>query len=109
MSLDEGDNDSARFLAYLVGAPQRAHPPLVEALAGLLDGPQPALPPLVLTQIVNHSASASAGIVLVLDDYHAIQAGAVHGLIGFLLEHAPPQLHLVLLTRACLLYTSRCV
>ena len=37
---------------------------------------------------------------LVLDDYHLIDAAAVHASLGFLLEHRPPELHLVLASRA---------
>jgi ATP/maltotriose-dependent transcriptional regulator MalT len=38
-------------------------------------------------------------LLLVLDDYHVIAAGPVHASLGFLLEHRPPGLHLVLASR----------
>ena len=38
--------------------------------------------------------------MLVLDDYHVIEAGDVHDGVAFLLEHLPPQIHLVIATRA---------
>ncbi|MCP4428518.1 MAG: LuxR family transcriptional regulator, partial [Chloroflexi bacterium] len=38
-------------------------------------------------------------IILVLDDYHLIKAEAIHDALTFLLEHQPPQLHLVITTR----------
>ena len=37
--------------------------------------------------------------ILVLDDYHAIDARSVDDALAFLLEHAPPQMHLVIATR----------
>ncbi|RPI83152.1 MAG: hypothetical protein EHM41_16625 [Chloroflexi bacterium] len=39
-------------------------------------------------------------LVLILDDYHLIQSTEVHGILEYLLEHAPLRLHLVLLTRS---------
>ena len=38
--------------------------------------------------------------MLVLDDYHLIDAQPIHQAIGFLLDHLPPQLHLVIASRA---------
>jgi len=38
--------------------------------------------------------------VLVLDDYHLITAEPVHEAVTFLLDHLPPSMHLILLTRA---------
>ena len=38
--------------------------------------------------------------MLVLDDYHVITAPEVHEAIGFLLDHPPDQLHLMVATRA---------
>ena len=40
-----------------------------------------------------------AAIVLVLDDYHLIEAQPIHEALTFLLEHLPPQMHLVIATR----------
>jgi LuxR family maltose regulon positive regulatory protein len=39
-------------------------------------------------------------MVLVLDDYHVITSAAVNRAVGFLLENLPPNLHLVISTRA---------
>ena len=36
---------------------------------------------------------------LVLDDYHVIAAPAIHQSLAFLLEHLPPQLRLVIISR----------
>ncbi|MBK8539512.1 MAG: hypothetical protein IPL60_05790 [Ardenticatenia bacterium] len=38
-------------------------------------------------------------MILVLDDYHVIEAQAVHAALGYLLDHLPPQLQVVLTTR----------
>ncbi len=103
LSLDEGDNDSGRFLAYLVAALQTAGAPA--ALGELLRGPQPTQLPVLLPQIINVLAAVNEEpvneeLLLVLDDYHVIHAAAVHAAVAALLEHAPPHLHLAILTRS---------
>ncbi len=100
LSLDEGDNDPARFLAYCVAALRTVHPELSETVWPLLGAHQP--PPLeaILTDLINDLADSPQSLVLVLDDYHVITAEAVHKALDFLLEHLPPPLHLVIASRA---------
>ena len=54
----------------------------------------------VLPTFVNEMASSDAPLVLVLDDYHLVTSTQVHALVTTLLDRCPPQLHLVLITRA---------
>jgi LuxR family maltose regulon positive regulatory protein len=60
------------------------------------------LPPAesILTALVNDLCSLASNVVLVLDDYHVIDAATVHNAIAFLLDHLPPQVHVVIATRA---------
>jgi LuxR family maltose regulon positive regulatory protein len=53
-----------------------------------------------LTDLLNDLAGVSSSLVLVLDDYHAINESAIHDALAFLLAHAPPCLHIVIATRA---------
>lgn len=99
LSLDEGDNDPTRFLAYFIAALQTAAPALGRGAAAALDSPQPPPPELILTALVNEIATAPDSTVFVLDDYHALVAGPVDQALAFLLDHLPPQLHLVVVTR----------
>jgi LuxR family maltose regulon positive regulatory protein len=107
LSLDEGDNDPARFLAYFVAALQTIHDDLGEAALAMLQSPQP--PPIesLLTGLINEIAALpgpgdreSCPYVLVLDDYHLITARPIHEAVTFLLDHLPPQMHLIIATRA---------
>ncbi len=100
LSLDEGDNDLARFLAYVAAALDRADAPAGDGAPNTtrMLPRQPA--EAVLTALINHAAEAERDTVLVLDDYHAVGSEAVHKAVGFLLDHLPPQLHLVIATRA---------
>jgi LuxR family maltose regulon positive regulatory protein len=100
LSLDQEDNDPTRFWTYLLAALRNSHAGLGEATLRLLQAPQP--PPIltILTSLLNEIAALDEEIVLVLDDYHLISTPAIHEGLAFILEHQPPGLHLVLLTRA---------
>ncbi len=93
ITLDAGDNDPARFLTYLFGALQIDRPDVLRA---------PRLPALdeILTPLINQLAASPNSIVLVLDDYHLIEATAVHHAVSFLIDHQPDPLHLIIASRA---------
>jgi len=99
LSLDEGDNEARRFLAYLAAALQTVDPNLGRTAADLLQGPQIAPQEVVLAALVNDLAD-SGDLALVLDDYHVIGSSAVHAAVTFLIDHGPSSLHLLIATRA---------
>ena len=100
LSLDAEDNDLRRFLSYLTAALATVAPQAVEETQALLRLPQ--LPPAesVLTVLINGLCSVATDRVLVLEDYHTIEAQAIHSALTFLLDNLPPPLHLVISTRA---------
>lgn len=99
LSLDEGDNDPGRFLAYLIAAFQEVNEAigkgLIEALASL----QPPIIEPVLIDLINQINASPQGFILILDDYHVIDSRSIHEALTFLIDHIPPQLHLVIATR----------
>jgi LuxR family maltose regulon positive regulatory protein len=99
LSLDESDNDPARFLSYLVAALRQIDPGVGEALDRLRRSGQPVPPEALLTVLINDLAAVAFRFVLALDDYHAIQNAVVHQQVAFLIERQPPQMHLALLAR----------
>jgi len=99
LSLDAGDSDPIRFLTYLVAALQTIAPHIGEEVPGILQSSQPPPPEAVLTALLNDLATLPDHSILVLDDYHMIDARAVDQALTFLLEHLPPQMHLVIATR----------
>jgi LuxR family maltose regulon positive regulatory protein len=101
LSLEAQDNDPVCFLTCLFAAVQAHVPDLdLNVLAGL-QAPHTALLERVLMGLLNDLAERRAGdFVLVLDDYHVIEAAPIHHALAFLLEHPLPQLHLILATRA---------
>lgn len=103
LSLDEDDNDPARFLRYLASALHIAGALPLEAIQPVLTAetlaPRAALAYL-LSRIESEPNFSSPGFILVLDDFHRVVSPVVHGLLQYLLEHLPPSLHLILATRA---------
>ncbi|MCC6192501.1 MAG: LuxR family transcriptional regulator [Anaerolineales bacterium] len=100
LSLDDADNDLALFLAYFIAALQTVAPSLGQETLALLHAPGP--PPataVLLTPLLNEIATFQDQLVVVLDDYHAIETKAVDDVLTFVIEHLPPPLHLVVTTR----------
>src|SRR5580700_3980965 len=99
LSLDEGDNDPTRFLTYLVAALRTIAATIGEGVLGMLQSPQPPPTEAILTALLNDITTISGDFVLVLDDYHVLDARVVDHALTFLLDHLPPQMHLVIATR----------
>jgi len=99
LSLDEADSDPMRFLNYLVASLQTVAPQVGEGIPALLQSPQPPATEAVLTALLNDLAMIPEGIILVLDDYHAVDGTLIDSALTFLLEHLPTQMHLVIATR----------
>jgi LuxR family maltose regulon positive regulatory protein len=99
LSLDDGDNDPTRFLAYLVAAVQTVAAHIGEGVLRVLHSPQPPPAESILTALLNEITTVPDNFVLVLDDYHVIDAKPVDKALTFLLEHLPPHMHLVITTR----------
>jgi len=100
LSLDKGDNDSAQFWAYLIAALQTIHESIGEATLAALQSPQPPSVEPLLTGLINEIAGLADSFALALDDFHVITDQQVNDGITFLLDNLPPQMHLVLSSRA---------
>ena len=99
LSLDQRDNDPELFWTYLVGALKTAAQGAGASTLSLLQSPQPPAEAGLAT-LLNDLDALSDDVVLVLDDYHVIEARGVQDGMAFLLEHLPPQIHLVIASRA---------
>lgn len=99
-SLDERDNDLARFLRYLVAAIARLHEGFGEGL--LADPKSVGLddPFDLATDLINEIAGLGCDVLVVLDDVHVLDAQEVHEVLAFVVDACPPNLHLVMTTRA---------
>jgi LuxR family maltose regulon positive regulatory protein len=100
VSLDAGDNDLVGLLGYLCGTLQTVAPHLGQAALSAFGAPQPPPVQAVLATLINELAELAAPLVVILDDYHEIEAQAVHDALSFLLDHLPPGVAFILATRA---------
>jgi LuxR family maltose regulon positive regulatory protein len=99
LSLDPGDNQTGIFWTYLIAALQRAAPGVGAGALALLQSPQPPIDG-VLATLLNELGGLPNDVVLVLDDFHVVDARDVQEGVAFLLDRLPPRLHLVIGTRA---------
>src|SRR5947209_3654225 len=102
LSLDPPDNEPIRFLSSLIAALQTCDPQLgttVHALLHPLHSPPLEAMLAVLLNELDSRLAEQEHLVLVLEDYQVISAASIHRALSFLLDHLPPQLHLMLATR----------
>ena len=103
-SIDKNDNDPLQFWAYFIAA-LRTIPILLESAVGeaaqtVLESPQTLSIESLLTTLINETAVVLTPFVLILDDYHEIEASSIHEQLAFLMEHQPPQMHLMIAGRS---------
>ncbi len=99
LSLDEHDNDPARFFTYVAAALRHAAPELGERALAALRGPGAALVDVVLPLFLNELAGLDRELVLVVEDYHLISSEVVHEAVAYLIERSPPAFRVILSTR----------
>lgn len=99
ISLDENDGDAARFLTYLVTALQTLISSVGDGVLVALQSSQPVAAKDLLTTLLNELSATEDGFILVLDDFYTVDSRAVNELLAFLVDHMPPQMHLVITTR----------
>ncbi len=99
LSLEEEDSDLTRFLTYLIAALQTVAGEIGVMVLPILQSSQSLASEAILTNLINDVATIPQDFILVLDDYHLVDNPAVDKALTFLLEHMPPQLHLVITTR----------
>ena len=99
LSLDKDDNDTTRFLTDLISALQTIVVNVGEEVLSVFQSPQP--PPIesILTTLLNEITTIPDSFIFVLDDYHMLDSKAIDNALTFLVEHQPPQMHLVITTR----------
>lgn len=99
LTLDDGDNDPVRFLAYFIAALRQIQPEFGSATRAVLQLPQPLPPSVIQTMVVNELSGIPVPFIMALDDYHVIHTPSIHYQIAFILDHQPANMHLVIITR----------
>ncbi|AMO22731.1 helix-turn-helix transcriptional regulator [Ramlibacter solisilvae] len=99
LSLSHDDKDLATFCAYLLAALRRLGIPVEDD--ALLDGDIGKSTDVVVAAIVNAAAASSSSkdLYLIVDDYHHVSDQRAHGLMQKLIDHCPPNLHVVIASR----------
>lgn len=100
LALDEQDNDPTRFWAYVIAALRKAGSPVGAPVEALMQSSQPTLLTGALTSLINELAELAQCTTLILDDYHLIRDQTIHASLQFMLEHLPPNLHVLLASRS---------
>src|SRR5262249_34713566 len=85
LSLDENDNDPARFFTYVAAALRRVEPGLGERALAALRSPGAALVEVVLPLFLNDMVGLERELVLVVEDYHLISSKEVHRAVAYLI------------------------
>ncbi|MBE0680888.1 MAG: hypothetical protein IH589_03155 [Anaerolineales bacterium] len=99
LSLDENDNDVTWFLIYFIGALQTISVKLGTELLDSLQSPQAPPTNSILTALLNEISTISSDFIFVLDDYHLTDTKTIDEAVAFIIDHLPPQMHLVITTR----------
>jgi LuxR family maltose regulon positive regulatory protein len=99
LSLDAKDNDPRRFVSYLMEGLRQLNISLDQVELNLWENFE--LPPaeVLVTEFINEITSQAISFTLVLDDYHVIQNDWIHQALGFLVEHQPAEMQLIITTR----------
>ena len=100
LALDPGDADLRLFLTHLVAAIQAVEPEAGADALALLEAGTSTPSDAVLVSLINDLDVLAGPTVVALDDYHVIDAPAVHEAVTFLLDNLPPQVTLAMTTRA---------
>ncbi len=99
LSLDEYDNDPVRFINYLIAAIQEANACFGKSIEELLASPKLPNWEIIGSYIIKELDQVKERFILVLDDYHLVSNGYIHGLVGKLLDSAVPNIFIVIITR----------
>jgi len=99
ISLGKSDSDPVHFTHYLIAALRNIHPSIGESALSQLEATQrPVIEPIIVN-LIKEMTDLAQDLVLILDDYHSIDAEDIHGIVGTLLDFLPAHIHLVIATR----------
>ncbi|MDB4914671.1 MAG: regulatory protein LuxR [Gemmatimonadetes bacterium] len=100
VSLGRSENDPALFWAYVLRALQKVHPGVGESALSLLQTSRHSPTESALTSLINEISSIDRDVILILDDFHVIDAPPVHRGLTFLLDHMPATMHIIIASRS---------
>ena len=99
LSLDKEDHEPSRFWTYFISSLQGLRPDLGKTALALLQSRLAPSITSILTTLINDITTFPDSFAMVLDDYHVVNSKPIDQALTFLLEHLPPNMHLVIATR----------
>lgn len=96
LSLDEQDNDLIRFLTYLISALHRMDGSIGRDILSALRTSHTPSVELLLTRLINEIDNLEDDFILVFDDFHLVTDQSIFDALGFLLEHLPQKMHIII-------------
>jgi LuxR family transcriptional regulator, maltose regulon positive regulatory protein len=99
VTLDENDNDPARFWTYFISALRTVDPAVGKSTLSALIAPQLPSFQTLLTPLLNDLMRLTDPCVLILDDFHSITSKEINEGFSFLLQNLSASLHPILITR----------
>ena len=104
LSLDENDNDPARFILYFIHALRQSFPDIGSGILATIQSSQFGMAHFLsenlLTELINEIDSIPNDFIIVLDDYHVITESSIQDALGFILDNLPEGKHLVISGRS---------
>lgn len=100
LTLDQWDNEPQAFWSAVVAALQTASPQLGLVTQSYLSLPELPRPTTYLAPLIHDLQALTAPLLLVLDDFQAIEQPAIDEALAFLLAHAPAQFQLLISSRS---------
>lgn len=98
-TLDDWDNDLMQFFSCLISGIESIDAFACQTIKQLLDAFQAIGFESFVRALINQLHAIKSSYILILDDYHAIRNDQIHQVIRTILEHFPPSMQLVLITR----------
>jgi LuxR family maltose regulon positive regulatory protein len=99
LTLESDDNDLVRFLSYFLAALQKIDKSIGSEIQNLIRDPFPSSVESLLNTIINDLSIQLKPIIFVLEDYHLINSEPIHKVVQYVMDHQPPSMHLVIITR----------
>jgi LuxR family maltose regulon positive regulatory protein len=96
LSLDEKDDDLIRFLTYLISALQRIDGRIGRDILSALHASHPPSIEQLLTRLTSEINNLEDDFILILDDFHLVTDQSIFDALGFLLEHLPQKMHIII-------------
>jgi len=100
ISLDEAENDLARFLTYLIAAIRTLKSDFGESVLAMIRSPKSLNPDPILTSLLNEISDWNEELFLVLDDYHVLSETNIHRAVSYILDHIPAKMQVLIATRS---------